>query len=81
MVTVTFVDWMSQEPILSVKGTVTIDTMLNFDGDFHGDWHVDVTCKQTLNLNLTALPSLVIFCYMEQFYQNPGTLKLTSSKH
>ena len=31
--------------ILPVNVTVTIDTMLNFDGDF--DRHGDVTCKQT----------------------------------
>ena len=28
---------MGSRPILPVKGTVTIDTMLNFDGDCDGD--------------------------------------------
>ena len=34
-------DKMGVQPILFVKVSVTIDTMLNFDGDG------DVTCKQT----------------------------------
>ena len=29
--------------------------MLNFDGDFDGDVHVDVTCKQTLDFPLNDL--------------------------
>ena len=37
-------DRMGSVPILPVKWTVTIGTMLNFDGDGHGDG----TCKQTL---------------------------------
>ena len=37
---------MGTEPILSVKQSVSIGTMLNFDGD--GDGHGDGTCKQTL---------------------------------
>ena len=37
---------MGTEPILSVKRSVSIDTMINFDsdGDGHGDG--DGTCKQ-----------------------------------
>ena len=37
-------DRLGSEPILSVKQSVSIDTMLNFDGDRDGDG----TCKQTL---------------------------------
>ena len=33
---------MGLEPILPVKGTVIADTVLNFDGDLHGQGHVDV---------------------------------------
>ena len=40
-------DRMGVQPILSFQVALTIDTMLNFDGDFDG--HGDVTCKQTLN--------------------------------
>ena len=39
---------MGIQPILPVKLSITIDTMLNFDSDGHGD--CDVTCKQTLIL-------------------------------
>ena len=35
-------EWGSR-PILSVKGTTTIDTMLNFDGDFNRHGHGGVT--------------------------------------
>ena len=48
METVRLTDRMGTEPILSVKWTVSIDTMINFDceGDDHGDG--DGTCKQAL---------------------------------
>ena len=43
---------MGTESILSVKRSVSIDTMLNFDrdGDRNGDGNGDGTCKQTLKL-------------------------------
>ena len=41
---------MGSEPILSFKWSVTIDTMLNFDGDFDGHGHGDGTRKQALIL-------------------------------
>ena len=39
---------MGTEPILSVKRSISIGTMLNFDGDGDGDGHRDGdgTCKQ-----------------------------------
>ena len=40
-------DRMGVQPIFSFQVALTIDTMLNFDGDFDG--HGDGTCKQTLN--------------------------------
>ena len=39
-------DRMGSVPILPVKRTITIDTMLYFDGDGHGD----STCKQAFRL-------------------------------
>ena len=38
-------------PILQVKRTVTLGTMINFDGDGDGHGHGDGdgTCKQALN--------------------------------
>ena len=36
---------MGSAPILSIKQSVTISTMINFDGEGHGDG----TCKQTFN--------------------------------
>ena len=48
MVTVRLMGRMDTEPILFIKPSVSIDTMINFDGD--GDGHVDGdgTCKQAL---------------------------------
>ena len=37
--------------ILSVKAPVTIDTILNFNGDFEGHGEDDATCKQTFSWN------------------------------
>ena len=39
-------DRLGSEPILSIKRTVSIGAILNFDGDFDG--HSDGTCKQAL---------------------------------
>ena len=41
-------DLMGVQPILSIKASVTIDTMLYFDGDFDGHGDGDVTYKQSL---------------------------------
>ena len=42
---------MGSKPVLSVKWSITIDTMLNIDGDRpDGDGHGDGTCKQTFRL-------------------------------
>ena len=35
--------------ILPVKGTVTIETMFNFDQEFDGHGNDGVTCKQNFN--------------------------------
>ena len=47
MVTVRLMVRMGTEPILPIKRSVSIGTMLNFDGDRHGDG--DGTCKQALS--------------------------------
>ena len=39
---------MGSVPILSVKQSVSIGTMINFDGDEDGHGDGDGTCKQTL---------------------------------
>ena len=39
---------MGTEPIQPVKWSVSIETMIHFDGDGDGDGHGDGTCKQTL---------------------------------
>ena len=41
-------DRLGVQPIFSIKVSVTINTMLNIDGDFDGHGDDDVTCKQTL---------------------------------
>ena len=38
---------MGVQPTLPIKVSVTIDTMLNFDGDFGRHRNSDITCKQT----------------------------------
>ena len=43
---------MGCEPILSVKWSVSIDTMINFDGDSDGHGDGDSTCKQAFSLAL-----------------------------
>ena len=40
-------DRMDSEPNLSVKRSITIGTMVNFDGEFDGHGHGDGTCEQT----------------------------------
>ena len=51
MLTVHLMGRMGTEPILSVKRSISIDTMLNFDGDRDGDGDGDGTCKQALIRN------------------------------
>ena len=41
---------MVSRPILSLKRSVTIDTMINFDDDGDGDGHGNGSCKQTFNV-------------------------------
>ena len=45
---------MGSEPILSVKRTVTIDTMLSFDG------HREGTCKQTLTVGCAPSAAVAV---------------------
>ena len=54
-------DGMGLVPAVSIKGTIAIDTMLNFDSDLHG--HIDVMCKQ----NFTIRKFGDVFC-LNQFY-------------
>ena len=42
-------DRLSSIPILSIKQSVSIDTMVNFFGNSDGHW--DGTCKQALTIN------------------------------
>ena len=47
MVTDHLTERMGSLPSLPVKRSISIDTMLNFDGDGHGHGHGDNTCKQS----------------------------------
>ena len=40
---------MGSTPNLSVKWSISIDTMLNYDGDQHGHGDGDGTCKQAFS--------------------------------
>ena len=47
---------MGSEPNLSVKQSVTIDTVINFDSGSDGHRHVNGTCKQAFRLAFFAEP-------------------------
>ena len=55
---------MGSEPNLSAKWSVTIGTMINFDGDFDGHGHGDGMCKQVSTVGL------VNTLYVNQFFMN-----------
>ena len=63
MVTVCLMGRMGTEPILSVKRSVSIDTMINFDGDGDGHGDRDGTCIQAFS------SSRYRQCHMGQTYQ------------
>ena len=52
MVTVHLMGRMGTEPILSVKRSISIDTMINFDVDGDGHGHGDSRCKQALRVEI-----------------------------
>ena len=56
----TMTDKMGSEPILSVKQSVTIDTMINFDGDGDGRGYVRWYGKRALMLSLRHGPTQCI---------------------
>ena len=43
---------MGTEPILSIKQSASIDTMMNFDVDGDGHGHGDSMCKQALRVEI-----------------------------
>ena len=43
---------MSGQSIMLVEVSITVDTMLNFDGDFDGHVGGDVTCKQMFKVEV-----------------------------
>ena len=49
------IEKMGSAPNLSVKWTISIDTMLNYDGDQHGHGDGDGTCKQAFRLAATPI--------------------------
>ena len=55
MVMVHLTGRMGTEPILSIKRSVSIDTMINFDGDGDGHGNVDGTCKQAFILSSSLM--------------------------
>ena len=62
MVTDRLTEGMGFEPNLSVKQSVTIDTMLYFDGDEHGQDHGAGTCKQALRKTTTHVVNV---CFLK----------------
>ena len=53
---------MAGQPIFPTKVSITIDTMLNIDGDIDGHGDGDIRCKQTLN-------SQVLFIVFQESHQ------------
>ena len=73
------VKWGSRH-ILRIKMTVTINTMLNLDGDFDIHEYSDVTCKHTFRHDLFLCPSVnlvgyyclcCLFTYLDAYSQFP----------
>ena len=50
LVKFTLTDIMGSKPNLSVNRSITIGTMVNFDGDDYGHGHGDGTCKRAYSL-------------------------------
>ena len=59
---------MGLEPILPVKLSVTISTMLNFDGECDGDGHSVGMCKQTLIMSQIGADDVVAVAQCEHFH-------------
>ena len=78
MVMVHLTGRMGREPILSIKWSVSIDTMINFDGDRNGHRDGDGTCKQTLKNPLLKENNIhmCIIMYMKRTY----TTRMHSSR-
>ena len=60
---------MGSVPILSVKWTVSIGTMLNLDGDGNGHGDGDGTCKQVFTDTNTASPCMDFTSAQYKFLQ------------
>ena len=56
-------------PILSVKRSVTVDAMLNFDGDGHGDGMCKQTFRKALNVIVAIFFNLRIWKLEISFVQ------------
>ena len=66
---------MGPESIVSVKSTIAIDTMSNFNGDFHGHGHDDVTCRRTFKEpGMSGAPGRVMHHVMKISYEAPGEI-------
>ena len=68
----TLKDRMGVQPMVPIKVSVIVDTLLNFDGDFDED--DGVTCKQTLNIHdifalLTASFWIVVHNIFKLFHK------------
>ena len=61
MVMVPLVNRIGSRSDLSVKGAVTKDTMLNFDGDFHGHGRVYLMCKRTFTNFIFSLQTVFMY--------------------
>ena len=72
---------MVSEPIVSVKRAISIDTMVNFDGDGDGHGNSDGTCKQAIMVHFywktRFMPRVlqvnlekILLCWMYFCFQN-----------
>ena len=76
MVTVRLTGRKGTEPILSIKQSISIDTMINFDGDGDGHGDGDGTCKQAFRIdsNTNSLIKLEKNCFKE----NHGAFQISN---
>ena len=73
-------DRLSSIPILSIKHSVSIDTMVNFDGNGHG--HGDGTCKQALTISeLNIHMYIIVYGFQFTMENRVYLLNVTNELH
>ena len=77
MVTVHLMGRMGTEPILSVKRSISIDTMINFDVDGDGHGHGDSRCKQALRVEIPYVWTTPYTLLINRWNEYTGSIAFT----